>query len=58
MDDSSTPIIKKNIKGDRGILDLLFFVKKEKDKNKENKTFSLVYLFTIKKNSGIIDKLD
>ena len=25
MDDSSTPIIKKNIKGDRGILGLLFF---------------------------------
>ena len=40
------------------MLGLLFFMQSKDEKIFKNKTFSLVYLFTIKKNNGIIDKLD
>lgn len=40
------------------MLGLLFFMQSKDEKIFKNKTFSLVYLFTIMKNSGIIDKLD
>ncbi len=58
MDDSSTPIIEKYNKGDRVEFDLLFLYEGNTKKYFLNNIFSIVYLFTIKKNSGIIDKLD
>ncbi|GEM_PF-4922109 len=58
MDDSSTPIIEKYNKGDRVEFDLLFLYEGNTKKYFLNNIFSIVYLFTIRKNSGIIDKLD